>query len=1017
MNPPPEIEPILEELDDTARRAAWTDSALVGAGGVLAASALAVVLAELGWVGLATGAMVLLAIGSLVLVVVLARRLIAQETHSRLNVAGLAEELVPELGSSARTAVDLHGRLEGGEFSRDLAVDHVHRTARRLEKLDLGSRYLKSRRPRRQRAGGLFAGLGLVAVLLWVTLDTGRERLLAFLQDPSAARVSDVPLTGDISITYSFPAYTGLSPRTVPGGDGSITAVVGTQVTLEAVSDREVRSAMIKLTRDDEAEVQEIPLEVEDGRKLKGELSVLESGTYFFELETSSGERLEDRVRHPITAELDEYPVVRLDSPSADVELKDDREVDIVWGASDDFGVGEVALVVDVPGSSEPKRVVLEPAETPQKRREGRYRWSVAELELPPGAEARFFIEAVDNDTITGPKKATSSVRKLVIFSARERHRELVENQREIMDQMVDHLALELENTFEPKTAELGLAVTTQKRIIGSLRNVSDTIDELVAALRDDQLSGPEVAEAFSNIGEHMRSAERRRERSVQRVEVQPKNNDRKVALATAQAETVEQVERDIIYLDDLVALQKIDELKQTAEDLLSAQRELREKLEQYKETKDPGLRAELEREIRQLREKMMNMLARMGDIKRQLPGEYRNMEAGQMMEMDDQLNRLEEMLKEGNLEDAAAELEELANMIENMVNNINEAGEQFGDERYSEMREEMQKFSNDFRQLQAEQQALSERAEKLEKEYRKRSIQQAGKNLDDVVKKARKLVKEATQELEQAKTEAPFLFGQLGDQLNRANQRLSDLDSLLEQKDLAEARRFGGMAENHLMWAESYLRNRAEATREPQAQKSWESGQTALEKTREVNDLLDKLFPDPNDIMSQAERQQMERMARKQERLQERAGEMSEQMQELAEQMPVFGQEPRDAMARAQQEMGNAVQQMREGQLPGAAASKKKALEELNALQESMQQASQRSGGRGMPMPLAGNQSRGQRPGQGDGVNRDPVELPSTDRNRANPSFRQELLEAAKQKAPNRYEDATRRYYEELIR
>ncbi|MEO1172279.1 MAG: DUF4175 family protein, partial [Myxococcota bacterium] len=690
-----------------------------------------------------------------------------------LDGPSLAEELVPELGSSARTAVDLHGRLEGGEFSRDLAVDHVHRTARRLEKLDLGSRYLKSRRPRRQRAGGLFAGLGLVAVLLWVTLDTGRERLLAFLQDPSAARVSDVPLTGDISITYSFPAYTGLSPRTVPGGDGSITAVVGTQVTLEAVSDREVRSAMIKLTRDDEAEVQEIPLEVEDGRKLKGELSVLESGTYFFELETSSGERLEDRVRHPITAELDEYPVVRLDSPSADVELKDDREVDIVWGASDDFGVGEVALVVDVPGSSEPKRVVLEPAETPQKRREGRYRWSVAELELPPGAEARFFIEAVDNDTITGPKKATSSVRKLVIFSARERHRELVENQREIMDQMVDHLALELENTFEPKTAELGLAVTTQKRIIGSLRNVSDTIDELVAALRDDQLSGPEVAEAFSNIGEHMRSAERRRERSVQRVEVQPKNNDRKVALATAQAETVEQVERDIIYLDDLVALQKIDELKQTAEDLLSAQRELREKLEQYKETKDPGLRAELEREIRQ---------------------------------------------------------------------------------------------------LQAEQQALSERAEKLEKEYRKRSIQQAGKNLDDVVKKARKLVKEATQELEQAKTEAPFLFGQLGDQLNRANQRLSDLDSLLEQKDLAEARRFGGMAENHLMWAESYLRNRAEATREPQAQKSWESGQTALEKTREVNDLLDKLFPDPNDIMSQAERQQMERMARKQERLQERA-------------------------------------------------------------------------------------------------------------------------------------------------
>ena len=45
------------------------------------------------------------------------------------------------------------------------------------------------------------------------------------------------------------------------------------------------------------------------------------------------------------------------------------------------------------------------------------------------------------------------------------------------------------------------------------------------------------------------------------------------------------------------------------------------------------------------------------------------------------------------------------------------------------------------------------------------------------------------------------------------------------------------------------------------------------------------------------------------------------------------------------------------------------------------------------------------------------PVEIPPNDKNRADPRFRKDLLEAAKQKAPDRYQEAVRKYYEELIR
>ena len=50
-------------------------------------------------------------------------------------------------------------------------------------------------------------------------------------------------------------------------------------------------------------------------------------------------------------------------------------------------------------------------------------------------------------------------------------------------------------------------------------------------------------------------------------------------------------------------------------------------------------------------------------------------------------------------------------------------------------------------------------------------------------------------------------------------------------------------------------------------------------------------------------------------------------------------------------------------------------------------------------------------------GFDSQPVEIPQADKNRADPRFRKDLLEAAKQKAPDRYQEAVRKYYEELIR
>ena len=47
----------------------------------------------------------------------------------------------------------------------------------------------------------------------------------------------------------------------------------------------------------------------------------------------------------------------------------------------------------------------------------------------------------------------------------------------------------------------------------------------------------------------------------------------------------------------------------------------------------------------------------------------------------------------------------------------------------------------------------------------------------------------------------------------------------------------------------------------------------------------------------------------------------------------------------------------------------------------------------------------------------RDPVRIPGADESTAARAWRQELLDAMKEKAPERFRDDVRRYYEELVR
>ena len=221
-----------------------------------------------------TGTVILLS--ACTLVGVRLRKLRARIYHpASLWPAHMAERLAPQLGTSLTSAVAFAQQLAATgdvQFSAQLAEAHISSTAGALADIDFIAQLRRRRRkPRRRLNLALLASLW-VTLLLFALLPTARARLRSFLTDPQGARLSDVPLAGDIHLSYRYPAYTQLPGREVQGSDGSIQAVVGTEVELTCTSDMPVQSAILRVETPQGAEPQDVPMTVQNSRSLGGTL-------------------------------------------------------------------------------------------------------------------------------------------------------------------------------------------------------------------------------------------------------------------------------------------------------------------------------------------------------------------------------------------------------------------------------------------------------------------------------------------------------------------------------------------------------------------------------------------------------------------------------------------------------------------------------------------------------------------------------------------------------------------------
>jgi hypothetical protein len=161
----------------------------------------------------------------------------------------------------------------------------------------------------------------------------------AFSSPTYSAEAIDPPEVGNVKITVYPPAYTGLGSVSLPGGN--VEGLKGSTLKMEALSTKEIVKAEIVMGDD-----KQVPLKI-DGRKLQGNLVLFQSQQYRIVVQDVYGFR-NSPIAYELKVKPDGFPTIDLLKPTEDLEVNGDEVLPLEYSARDDFGIGEINLVVKI---------------------------------------------------------------------------------------------------------------------------------------------------------------------------------------------------------------------------------------------------------------------------------------------------------------------------------------------------------------------------------------------------------------------------------------------------------------------------------------------------------------------------------------------------------------------------------------------------------------------------------------------------------------------------------------------
>lgn len=797
------------------------------------------------------------------------------------------------------------------------------------------------------------------------------------------AKLSAVPLVGDLDAHLTFPAYSRRAPLPLPSSSGDVRGLPGTKVELRArvlVPAKQVELVIEDATKPDEPKTIPVTLEKD---QLSVQLTIEASTRYRFAVRSPSGLRQIETTARTIEAEPDQAPQVQLMAPAETLDVTNLRRVELAYVLEDDFGLTTAELVWDAGKDKGKKPIVLDA--TTNSRAQGKLLWDIAELTVPSGGEVRYWIEAKDNDTVGGPNIGRSREMRLKVVSPRERHEETLGRHQEVAEKILRNLGGRLTLADEAMREDLA---TKLREAIGELAAVSAAFDK-------DPHASDALRKALSQMRERLDRLATA-EHKLLRLKAGAKTR-----FASVDQRLIGELEDDVIVLADWLDRERVEGMLDITDEIGAHQKRLAELMAQYEKTRDPRLLDEIEREMKALERAYAELDKKRQGMPEDVLDQYVNKSALQAHEGASCMDEVRRLMRAGEVVKAQAKLDSCraahdrsAAALEGSLAELR--GDKFTDEqkKLDEVMNELADVAKDQDDIAAESnrifESYAQKADELAKDHRR----EASKKVGALVEKLRKRLGDVTQN-----GLTPFAK----EELDIVERRIADVETMVADGDLAEALGMARQAQTSL----ETIAGELEAAIEDDPRSKWadvtQDALDGIERTgpvmRELIDELQALAPRPDQIMSADDQRALERLRRRQAMNKGRAQKLGERTKQLSADLPGdTGAELAKKLGGAVDHMGQADERMKGKDPSGARESARQAADALSKARDKARRAARQAQ-------------------EGSSVAEEPIRIPGADEYRAPQRFREELLDAAKQKAPDGYKGMVDRYYKELIK
>src|SRR5204862_342678 len=634
------------------------------------------------------------------------------------------------------------------------------------------------------------------------------------------------PIAGDLSVTYLYPAYTGLPPRTEEGTPGDLRAPRGTEVRIAARADRDLAQAF--------AVVNGAPVKLDVAgpgrRQLSGSFALTQPGEWSLRFTDARGRTIAQGPSRPIEIVADQAPQVNIDAPKqAVLEVDPQGRVQIAWSAADDYGLTEVTLIWQRAGAKE-ERAVLQTPPAPAKRLRGAYTWEIAPLRLRPGDRVSYHLEAKDNDAVDGPQRGVSPTQSIKVFSAAEHNRESLIRAQALWERLVALLGDRVEE--KPPAGDADAAAQWYAQTGQKDRDARALSQELYAAGTDllkDKLAPKALGRALRYASTGLGPTVHRT--SLARAPLSRGATSRDGALrgfnGALQAEIREE-EKDVLYLEDLLDRARLDAMQELGKELASSRRELARLAEKLRKAQDEDTKRELLSEVERLRERIQDLMSRMSELAKGIQDEHLNREAAEAMQKEQdllgQLSDIQKKLQNGKIDDALRQLDKLSQQLERLEKDLQQKAGQQQSGQYAQEARALREAADQLRELQAKEQDLEKKTAQLRREMQA----QAQKRFDQ--KGGQELAQEQTQWRRQQAQEQ----GRLKDQLAKLRDQLGEVGRKVPI--------FGPQHEQMLQQAQEGMNGAEQRLYRGEPRGAQAGEQQAIEKLSQFQDAMEKL-------------------------------------------------------------------------------------------------------------------------------------------------------------------------------